>query len=139
MIKRLFAALAIVGALSVAMPAPALAAPQPLSNLGACTGSVAAFLALKPWDACLTKVNGKPQITKLTDVWLLLLPLLENAIKVAGYVAAGFVLWGGIKYLKSQGDPGQINEARLIIYNALFGLLLAMISVAIVNFIAGAL
>jgi hypothetical protein len=139
MMKRFFAALAVIGVLGVAVPVPAHAAVQPATTFGACSGGVAAFLALKPWDACLTKVNGTPQITKLTDVWLIALPLLEDAIKVAGYVAAGFVLWGGIKYLKSQGDPGQLNEARQIIYNALFGLVLAMISVAMVNFIAGAL
>jgi hypothetical protein len=140
MIQRFLATLAIIGGLSVAMPATAHAAPQPLTNFGACSGGVAAFLALKPWDACLTKDSkGSPQITKLSDVWLILLPVLEDAIKIAGYVAAGFVLWGGIKYLKSQGDPGQLNEARLVIYNALFGLVLAMISVGMVNFVAGAL
>lgn len=140
MIKRLLAAAVIIsGMLCAATPVPAYAATQPVTTFGACGGGVAAFLSLKPWDACLTKKDGKPQITKLTDVWLILLPLLEDAIKVAGYAAAGFVMWGGIKYLKSQGDPGQLNEARQIIYNALFGLLLAMISVAIVNFIAGAL
>ena len=142
MIKRLIASLIVVGGMAFAAPAPAqaLSAPQPLTQFAACGGGVAAFLSLKPWDACLTKdANGAPQLTKLSDVWLILLPLLEDAIKVAGYTAAGFVIWGGIKYIKSQGDPGQINEARQIIYNALFGLLLAMISVAIVNFIAAAL
>lgn len=138
MIKRFLATLAIIGGVLVA-PVPAHAAPAPLTNVGACSGGVAAFLALKSWDACLTKKDGVPQITRLTDVWLILLPLLESAIKVAGYTAAGFVIWGGVKYIKSQGDPGQLNEARQIIYNALFGLVLAMISVAIVNFIAGAL
>jgi hypothetical protein len=140
MIKRFFAALAIIGSVLVATPAPVQAATSPVTTFGACSGSVAAFLSLKAWDACLTKdANGKPQITKLTDVWLIVLPLLEDGIKIAGYVAAGFVLWGGIKYLKSQGDPGQLNEARLVIYNALFGLVLAMISVGVVNFVAGAL
>ena len=141
MIKRFFASLAVIAAfLTVATPTPAQAAAQPVTTFGACAGGVASFLMLKSWDACLTKdAGGHPQITKLSDVWLILLPLLEDAIKVAGYTAAGFVIWGGIKYIKSQGDPGQFNEARQIIYNALFGLLLAMISVAIVNFIAGAL
>jgi hypothetical protein len=143
MIKRLLASLAVIASVAFAVPAPAqaIATPQPATQFAAaCGGGVAAFLSLKPWDACLTKdAKGTPQITKLTDVWLILLPLLEDAIKLAGYAAAGFVIWGGVKYIKSQGDPGQLNEARQVIYNALFGLLLAMISVAIVNFIAGAL
>lgn len=142
MIKRIFASLVVIGGVALAVPAPAQAmGVVPHTHFAAsCGGGVAAFLSLKPWDACLTKdANGAPQLTKLSDVWLILLPLLEDAIKIAGYTAAGFVIWGGIKYIKSQGDPGQFNEARQVIYNALFGLLLAMISVAIVNFIAGAL
>lgn len=122
---------------------PAVASQSPLTYVAAdCSknaGLVENFLWLKSWDACLTKdARGVPQITRLSDFWLIILPILEDALKVAGYAAAGFVTWGGIKYIKSQGDPGQINEARQVIYNALFGLLLAMISVAIVNFVAGA-
>jgi len=139
MITKVLATLAIMGGMLFATPAAHAASPVPLTQFSACSGNVAAFLSLMSWDACLTKKDGVPQVAKLTDVWLILLPLLEDAIKIAGYTAAGFVLWGGIKYIKSQGDPGQLNEARQIIYNALFGLVLAMISVAIVNFIAGAL
>lgn len=139
MIKRLFIVAAFIGLVSVPV-VPAHAAS--VASFGATCGKnvgVESFLGLKSWDSCLEKdANGVPQIKKLSDIWLILLPILEDAIKVAGYTAAGFVIWGGIKYIKSQGDPGQINEARQVIYNALFGLLLAMISVAIVNFIAGA-
>ena len=144
MMRRLIIVGAFIGAIATTVPVAAHAAAplSPATYVGASCGAggVAAFLSLKSWDACLNKgPKGEPQIQKLTDVWLILLPLLEDAIKLAGYAAAGFVIWGGVKYVKSQGDPGQINEARQVIYNALFGLLLAMISVAIVNFIAGAL
>jgi hypothetical protein len=136
----LTAAVFVLG-LAFVMPQPAHAAPAPLTTMAACsTGGVADFLGLKSWDACLDhSASGAPEIKSLSQIWLIILPLLEDAIKVAGYTAAGFVVWGGVKYLKSQGDPGQINEGRQVIYNALFGLLLAMISVAIVNFIAGAI
>lgn len=140
MIKRFLAALGIIGGL-VAAPMPAQAVTPPLQYMGAdCGSGVASFLMLKPWHACLPKdANGSPQIRSLADVWLIALPLLEDAIKLAGYAAAGFVLWGGIKYLKSQGEPSQLTEARLVIYNALFGLALALLSIAIVNFIAGSI
>ena len=141
MIKRLWLGLAVIACLFVAAPQPAQAASVLQTFAAGCgkDAGVAEFLLLKSWDTCLTRdAKDVPQITKLSDIWLILLPILEDAIKVAGYTAAGFVIWGGIKYLKSQGDPGQINEARQVIYNALFGLLLAMISVAIVNFVSGA-
>ncbi len=144
MIQRLCVVLVLMIGLCVVAAVPVSAA-TPLHNVAAAGPcgkdvGVADFLGLKSWDSCLTKDSlGVPQISKLSDIWLIVIALLEDAIKVAGYTAAGFVIWGGIKYIKSQGDPGQINEARQVIYNALFGLLLAMISVAIVNFVAGAI
>lgn len=139
--RRAVAAAMVIMGLVFVMPQTAHAVTGPLTTMAACgTGGVSEFLGLKSWDSCLDhNANGAPEIKSLSQVWLIILPLLEDAIKIAGYTAAGFVIWGGIKYVKSQGDPGQFNEARQIIYNALFGLLLAMISVAIVNFIAGAI
>ena len=143
MIKQVCAVLLLMVGIYVVAPAPVSAASplQSVAAAGPCGKDVgvADFLGLKSWDSCLTKDSfGVPQIGKLTDIWLIVIALLEDAIKVAGYTAAGFVIWGGIKYIKSQGDPGQINEARQVIYNALFGLVLAMISVAIGNAVAAA-
>lgn len=142
MIRKVFASLAVmVSLLGAPVAAQAAASPAaPLTQVAAaCKTSALGIVLLKSWDACLDHdANGVPIIKSLSNVWLILLPLLEDAIKVAGYTAAGFVIWGGIKYIKSQGDPSQINESRQVIYNALFGLVLAMISVAIVNFVSGA-
>lgn len=142
MIRRLVASAAIIFSM-LAMPAATYAAgtPAPLTQIGAaCQNSALGIVFLKSWDSCLDHdKNGVPIIKSLTSVWLILLPILEDAIKIAGYTAAGFMIWGGIKYIKSQGDPGQFNEARQVIYNSLFGLVLALLSVAIVNFIAGAI
>jgi hypothetical protein len=139
MTKRFLIILSVLAGIWLASPVSVqAAAPAPLTQVGACAGGLDSFLGLQPWDACLDHNAGVPQLGKLTDVWLIVLVLLDDGIKAAGYVSVGFVTWGGIKYLKSQGDPGQLTEARQIIYNALFGLLLTLISVAIVNFVAGA-
>lgn len=140
MMRKVVATLAIMAGM-VGVPVAAYAAPSPLQQMGAtCQNNALGIVLLKSWDACLDHdANGIPEIKTLSSIWLIILPLLEDAIKVAGYAAAGFVIWGGVKYIKGQGDPGQINEARQVIYNALFGLVLAMISVAIVNFVAGAI
>lgn len=142
MIRKLIASLAItIGLLGMPVAAHAAnTAPTPFTQVAAaCKNSALGIVLLKSWDSCLDHdANGVPIIKSLANIWLILLPLLEDAIKVAGYTAAGFIIWGGIKYVKSQGDPGQINESRQTIFNALFGLILAMISVAIVNFIARA-
>lgn len=134
--KALVAALLAVSvSLSAAAPA---AAASPLQFMGACAGGVADVIGLQSWDACLQHdANGVPQLKALSDIWLIAFPVIEDAIKIGGYVAAGFIIWAGVKYLKSQGDPGQVNEARQIIHNAVIGLILTLISVAIVQFVAG--
>lgn len=103
-----------------------------------CQSGSAIFLGLRTWDACLEHSSGgAPKITALSDIWLIVLVLIEDAIVLGAYIAAGFVIWGGIQFIKSQGDPGQINQSKQTIFNALMGLALALASVAIVNFIAG--
>jgi hypothetical protein len=107
---------------------------------GDCGGNgVAGFLGFRAWDACLAHdATGTPQITALEDVWRIAIIVVEFFIKIGGYLAAGFIIWGGIKYLKSQGEPGETAQARQIINNALLGLVISLMSVAIVQFIAGA-
>lgn len=106
---------------------------------GSCSGGgVAVFFGFQPWDACLTHDNhGAPIITSLTDVWTIALVVVSTILKLTGYIAVGFIIWGGVKYLKSQGEPGEVTQARLIIYNALLGLIICILSVAIVQYIAG--
>lgn len=61
--------------------------------------------------------------------------LLSIALQLAGYLAVGFVIWGGMKYILAAGDPGKLGSAKTIIQNALIGLLLALSAVAILNLI----
>lgn len=104
-----------------------------------CQSGSVYLLGLKTWDACLNHSSGgAPEITSLPDIWLIVLVLIEDAIILAGYIAAGFIIWGGISFIKSQGDPKQISDSKQVIFNAVIGLIIALISVAIVNFIAGA-
>jgi hypothetical protein len=148
MIKRIL--LAVMATLFIGLAATVPAQPsfarlpdedQDLLDGGAggCGGfGLASFLGFRTWDACLVKdSNGVPQIRNLEDIWKIALIIVETIIKIAGYLAAGFIIWGGIKYLKSQGEPGETSQARQIINNAIMGLVICMISVAIVQFVAG--
>jgi hypothetical protein len=120
-----------------AVPAPARAVtPSAVTQFAACDAG--SFFGFPSWYACLPKDSGGgPKITKLEDLWLVAFPLLESGIKAAGYVAAGFVIWGAIRFMKSQGNPGEITAARDTIRDALIGLAICVSSVAIVQFIAG--
>lgn len=104
----------------------------------ACTGDLASFFGLKNWDACIAKdANGVPQLDDITDIWHVAIVIIEDFVKIGGYLAVGYFIWGGFKYVKSQGEPGEITQARTIINNALLGLVIVLISVAIIQFIAG--
>ena len=140
--KRLLLSTLVVFASAVMslipLPARALSAPAPAAQFAACSGG--SFFGFPPWYACLPKdASGGPKLTKLEDLWLVAFPLLETGIKVAAYVTIGFVLWGGIRFMKSQGNPGEITAARDTIRDAVIGLIICVSSVAIVQFMASRL
>lgn len=133
--RLLIVGLFVVGLLGASSLLPAQAsAAGPTTQFAACAGT--AFFGFPSWDSCLPKEDGSPVINNLNDIWLIAFPIVESMIRAAGYLAVGFILWGGFKFMKSQGDPGQINSARTTIQNAIVGLIIAVLSVAMVRFIA---
>lgn len=64
---------------------------------------------------------------------------LQWAIGVIGLVAAIFVVYGGITYSTSGGDPGKVQKAKQMILYALIGLAIVALSELIVSFVAGIL
>ena len=65
--------------------------------------------------------------------------IANTAILWAGIVAVVMIVIGGIYYASSDGDPGKITNAKNTILYAVIGLILAIASAAIVNFVFGAL
>ncbi len=134
--KKFFLSLAVVAFLLVpAAPVGAISLPPQAAQFAACGGDWVDYLGLEPWYACLQVKYGEVRIGELNDIWLIVLPLLESAIRAAGYIAVGFIFWGGIKYIKSQGNPGETGQARDIIRNAIIGLLWVILSVTVVEFV----
>ena len=67
--------------------------------------------------------------------------LVTNAIQwiigVAGIVAAIFVVYGGIAYITSSGDPSKLQSAKQMILYALIGLIVVAIAEIITAFVSG--
>ncbi len=63
------------------------------------------------------------------------LGVLDILLRVSAYVAIGFVIYGGIMYMTSQGEPDKAKNARDTIINALIGLVIAILAASIVSFI----
>jgi hypothetical protein len=74
-----------------------------------------------------------------TFIWKIALNILEMMMQLVGWVAVWFIIRGGFVYMTSVGDPSGIAKAKSRIQNAIIGLIIAIISVAIVNFVAGAI
>ena len=67
------------------------------------------------------------------------LAIVEILLRIAGMVAVAFVIYGGFKYVTSQGEPEAYKNAQQTIINALIGVAIAILAVTIVNVAGGAI
>ncbi|HET8884020.1 MAG TPA: pilin [Candidatus Saccharimonadales bacterium] len=117
----------------------AVAAPQTAS--AACSDRLLTFPA---WFKGLTTANceikSPSQVGGLSNfIWTIALNIIEFILQLVGYIAVGFIIYGGFKYMTSAGSPDGMVKARKIIMNAVIGLLISIFSVAMVNVISGAI
>lgn len=102
------------------------------------------ILGMPHWYAYLGGVadgNGHcvPTLSGLSDIWLIAAAVIEILLRVAALAAVGFVVYGGIQYVVSQGEPEKTGKARSTITSALIGLILAIMAAVIIQFIAGSI
>ncbi|HVC36210.1 MAG TPA: hypothetical protein VNE40_02080 [Candidatus Dormibacteraeota bacterium] len=101
------------------------------------------FLGLPKWYKYLQgttdPISGacSPQLSRLSDIWLIVAAVIELLLRVAAIAAVAFVIVGGIKYTISQGEPDKTAQAKGTIINAVIGLAIAVVAAATVQFIAG--
>jgi hypothetical protein len=84
-----------------------------------------------------SKFGGKESVSNF--IWIIALNVVEMILQLVGYIAVGFIIVGGYKYMISAGSPDGMVKARKTITNAIVGLLISVFSVAIVNVISGAI
>ena len=111
-----------------------------------CEDSASFFLGLPTWYKYL-ELDGNCEIAgpfkSGTDEldWqkaggLVALAIVEILTRLAAIVAVGYVIYGGFRYITSQGEPDNTKSARQTIQNGLIGLVIALIATASVAFIA---
>ena len=130
---------AIVFAMSLGGATLSVATPQ--TAAAACSDKLLTFPA---WyrglidDKCNVKnpndVGGLP-----TFLFKIALNIVEMMLQLTGYVAAGFILVGGFKYIISTGTPDDVVKARKTILNAVVGLIISIMSIGIVNVVVRSL
>jgi len=136
--------------LFIAQPKIALAAVDP-----ACDGS-AGFLGFPTWykylnvvpelDGSSCSVVGppgtsiyNPEVDWQKASGYVALAVVEILLRIAALVAVGYVMYGGFRYITSQGDPEGAKTARQTIINGLIGLVIGLVATGAVAFIANQL
>lgn len=74
-----------------------------------------------------------------TDTGLLVTGIIQWIMGVAGVVCAVFVVYGGISYTTSAGDPGKLAKAKNAITYAIIGLIIVALAETITAFVANSL
>lgn len=107
------------------------------------------FLGIPPWYKYLVMSgrmaeNPDTKVCELVetfkwkdggDLTLIALGLLDMALRISAFVAVGFMMYGAIQYITSDGQPDKTKEAQQTIINALIGLIIALIATASVSFL----
>lgn len=120
-----------------------------LSSAQAQDCSPKTFFGLEPWYQYLhvvsvTEPNGGGQhcdiqnfnvLDSNSSFLLIGLAVVDDLLRIAGMVAVGYIIYGGILYVMSQGSPDQTGKAQATVINALIGLVIASLSIAIVTFV----
>ncbi len=102
----------------------------------ACAGG-GSFFGLPTWYHYLPcNGDGNPSLTHLTDVWLIVAAIIEILLRIAALAAVGYVIYGGVEYTISRGEPDKTAKARGTIINAVIGLVIAITAPAIVSVLA---
>jgi hypothetical protein len=130
----------------------------PLLQTFAASCTKPTFLGLVPWYQYLNlSVNKTTNVCTITSFdpssdgmqlsvlgghspfLLIALAILDDLIRVAALVAVGYVVYGGVQYITSQGSPDQTKKAQQTIINALIGVAVAIVAAALVSFIGNRL
>lgn len=64
--------------------------------------------------------------------------VVQVVIALTGIVAVGAIIYGGVIYISSAGDPAKAKRARDIIIYSVVGLIVAVLAQAIVSFVTKA-
>lgn len=94
-----------------------------------------------PWYKYLD-CDADGSLSTQNDEWSKTVPLVGMAVielltRLAGLIAVGFIIWGGIQYIISQGEPSGISGAKSTILNAVVGLVIALTAIGLTQFVAG--
>ena len=103
------------------------------------------IITLKPWyygltedlggGKCKIKSPGTTAAEQQKFTTRIILTVVEDLLQIAAYVTVAFIIFGGFKYMTSAGSPDQAAKAMKTMLNAVIGMVVALGSIALVNFV----
>jgi len=67
------------------------------------------------------------------------LAIVEILLRIVAILSLGFTIFGGFKYITSQGEPDATKKAKGTVVNASIGLVIAIFAASIVGFVGNIL
>lgn len=119
-----------------------IATPVTTPASAASCGSGSNFLAFPTWyrglaeskdGGCHIKSPGDANGGIQGFIWTIVLNVLDIMLRAIGFLAVGFIIYGGFKYITSTGSSDGMAKAKSTIQNAIIGLIISIGSVGIVN------
>jgi hypothetical protein len=84
---------------------------------------------------CEQEINGITSTVMpiATFIWIIALNVLYDLFLAIGYLAIGFIIYGGYQFVMGQGDPSKIARGKKTVTNAIVGLAIAVFATVISN------
>lgn len=76
-----------------------------------------------------------PTGTAQGDLAQVILRLINYVLAVVGVIALAYLVYGGFMYITSAGNEEKVEAAKLIIINAVIGIVVIGVAAAVVNFV----
>lgn len=88
------------------------------------------------WNNLVPNCVNKQGIATLNCLPAVFKNIISAAFVFAGITALAFIIWSGLKYVISKGDPKKIEAARETLTYAIIGLVVILFSIFILNIIS---
>lgn len=145
MIKGLILAISMVSSLLFGMVAYVPSTVHAVAP--ACDNSILGlptwykYLESEPYPDCSIIMpadpNGQNDWAKVAG--LVAVAIIEVMLRIASMIAVGFVIYGGFRFIASQGEPDNAKAARETVINAIVGLVITIVAASIISFITSRL
>ena len=100
-------------------------------------GNCNTFLGMNSWNCGLGDWNVESNIK--TNIEKIIMNVGDAGVTIVGYVALGFIIYGGYLYMMSSGDPAKTMAGKKTITRAIIGLLLVALAKTIFGAILSAM